>query len=719
MGWMYQTQTVSKTYTATLTIIGVTEHTDNRSRFSWKLEWSNTTQIYTKGSDKFTITINGNKVYAETRKDLIFTDYNQTMLVAQSTEDIIVDHDASGNAKLTFKLDYKNAGTTGSTRPSTKAGTLQTVDLPRCLPTPYATIAETDISFGDTINISIPEDGEGLVHKLYFNQSLISTLPSGMTNAQYVIPVSVMNDYPNDNTVACSIMCTTVIEGVEYGYRVTGFTVGTNRVQNALSPVISFPFVYDEMEETLNTPMFLKGISKLIFSFQAKCVSNATLVRSWLEHNGKKYDGTIIDQTKNGSNNFYFCEVNIGLITDYVEGEFQTFNRRLYVQDSRGFISTYDFNYVIYDYYVPKLLSFELDRCLEDGTFDDTNGTYAKVSIELDSVPLDGMNDTSLFIEVYDELSQQWIVRDSFNGVTIGNVTSVFGVFDLETTYRIRARFYDIVSANNNYVLEKELYLAYSLINFGEDGKSIAFGKQSSNNGTIESSIPFDIPLAMRTAGGAKATSEDTVVTWIKAGTGVFYYNTNVLIEQPSQYGYLFNFTNGTSSVIQYFFNALNGVGYFRWGTGAGWNGKNAQSGLWNSNIHQGNVINSLAVTGEGWVLDARQGKAIDDRLKALENKKTSWVEVARVKGTSNQTIEIPNLEDDYSELLLVCINGTNNVKASIIIPMEMFKISDSKSEVHRAYYTSSYNSEMIRTAENTVKMKSSSSAYSAVLYAK
>lgn len=88
--------------------------------------------------------------------------------------------------------------------------------------------------------------------------------------------------------------------------------------------------------------------------------------------------------------------------------------------------------------------------------------------------------------------------------------------------------------------------------------------------------------------------------------------------------------------------------------------------------LNASNVVNNLTTTSSGYALDARQGKALGDRVITLEHKGAL---ITRVSVTSAQTtIALPTgiKFSDY-KVLSILMQVNNTVRGSLVIPVSKF----------------------------------------------
>lgn len=134
-------------------------------------------------------------------------------------------------------------------------------------------------------------------------------------------------------------------------------------------------------------------------------------------------------------------------------------------------------------------------------------------------------------------------------------------------------------------------------------------GKATLNNAEISSSLSvgggatFDETVRLKKGfykagdNSITSTSSDTPGNWGQFGNSIhFYSQPGQLINQPSNYGWLVNITNGDSECSQLWFTQPNGQVFRRGGNGQGW------SGTWRILMDNNNYSNyAISNVGEYW----------------------------------------------------------------------------------------------------------------------
>lgn len=95
-------------------------------------------------------------------------------------------------------------------------------------------------------------------------------------------------------------------------------------------------------------------------------------------------------------------------------------------------------------------------------------------------------------------------------------------------------------------------------------------------------------------------------------------------------------------------------------------------SALVATKLNVANVVNNLTTTASGYALDARQGKALGDRVITLEHKGAL---ITRASVTATQTtITLPTgIKFSDSKVLSILMQVNNTVRGSLVIPVSKF----------------------------------------------
>lgn len=160
------------------------------------------------------------------------------------------------------------------------------------------------------------------------------------------------------------------------------------------------------------------------------------------------------------------------------------------VTDSRGRATTYEGTFSSVSYQQPRISTFKIERVRRDGSdyVFDNEGTYAKIEIDasIDSV---NNNNTKEFRLSYKGNSQSSYSNISVPQNNYSLVTTLYiPNFDVDKSYDFRLEVEDYFNIRRK---EENLYGSYTLMNFGADGSSVAFGGPSE--------LPNSVQIKMQT----------------------------------------------------------------------------------------------------------------------------------------------------------------------------------------------------------------------------
>ena len=215
------------------------------------------------------------------------------------------------------------------------------------------------------------------------------------------------------------------------------------------------------------------------------------------------------------------------------------------------------------------------------GTTENDSGTYVRCTYNLSYALVNSTNDVTVKIYYKKNSASTWssvtVLTDSKS--TSGSYT--LSNIDAASTYTVYATITDNYSgsSNSNSVT---VFSAERILNIRPKGAGMAFGKMADTDNVLDSKWPIrsDKPeqtmsnLSFRGTQAIAGTANDTTANWAEQGNlATTYYNTTGQItDQPSQYGFLLNLTNG-SNVHHIWTTQSSGNMCHRGGNANGWNG--------------------------------------------------------------------------------------------------------------------------------------------------
>lgn len=253
------------------------------------------------------------------------------------------------------------------------------------------------------------------------------------------------------------------------------------------------------------------------------------------------------------------------------------------VTDKRGRSSSKTATITSYSYSTPYFKSFSVIRSDFTGAADD-NGEYVNVSYSIGFSPVNGTNNVSIKL-AYKKNAD--IAYSSVNVISSSTATSgnrVLNAIAIDSTYSI----YGIISDAYGGTSRSSMTTvpgASRVFNVTSDGTGFAIGKMAESTELFDCRWPIrsDSPeqtmrnLTYRSIIPVTAVANDTTTNWAAQGNlaTTFYNETEQLTDQPGQYGFVLNVTNGPdgAEVHQLWAPQYNGSLAHRGGNSNGWIG--------------------------------------------------------------------------------------------------------------------------------------------------
>ena len=190
-------------------------------------------------------------------------------------------------------------------------------------------------------------------------------------------------------------------------------------------------------------------------------------------------------------------------------------------------------------------------------------------------------------------------------------------------------------------------------------------------------------------AHGAKGDTGDAATIQVGSVTTVPYGQTANVVNSGTEQAAVFDFTipqgrpgqqttemdnlllnSITTSAAEFPIPAVGETGKVLWGKVVKW--FSDMAALVATKLNVANVVNNLTTTASGYALDARQGKALGDRVITLEHRGAF---ITRTSVTATQTtITLPTgIKFSDSKVLSILMQVNNTVRGSLVIPVSKF----------------------------------------------
>ena len=392
---------------------------------------------------------------------------------------LTVTHDSDGTKTIPVVMQASMIGQ-GNFSAVTRNVTL--TPIPRAssfsLNVSSATIGSTQI----TVNIS--RASSSFTHKVYYSCASnhnwqANSGNESATSVSWTPSINDCNHYPNSTSGTATIKVDTYNGSTWIG---TASKTLTMNVPSSVVPSISSVSVTENGgSEISNT--FVKGKSKANVSISASGSYSSTI---------SSYSTTITGLSTKSGSSFTSDTLNTaGTIT------FTTT-----VKDSRGRSASKSATITVYDYFTPSF-TIKAERCTSDGTIDEVNGTYFKITTAVTSYADLGSSNT-LTWEVYSNTNspgaEGWYLEESGTGLKSSGYVIAGG--DRATPDNSHEAKIVIKDKYGTYERKVDIPTAYVTIDFLQGGKGIAFGKVANLNDTFECNMHGQFNRALKTTRG-------------------------------------------------------------------------------------------------------------------------------------------------------------------------------------------------------------------------
>lgn len=448
---------------------------DNTSVVAWSVKLRSNNSAFSciqlTGAYNLNVTIDGVKAGSVSGGTLNLSYGNpQTLLSGTKT----ISHNTDGSKTVSCSAAFTNVRTDNYVpRSGTASGNLKLTDIPRAS---SVSVNVNEIEMGNSITITLEPALSTFTHKLYYSfedgQYVdICDMSAGSTSKSWTVPSTFASSIPNTDRGIITIKCETYNSDKLIGEKTTNFTAV---LPSSYVPSINDPALSEAVSGIAQAiGAFVQNRSQIKFKISASGSEGSTVSSCTTSFDGVIYNGTefISSVVKNSG----------------------TINAKITVVDSRGRSNVKVYPVEILEYKEPSISVANANRCLSDGTIDEAEGTYGTFDFSFKIYNLNNKNLHSFKIQ-YSLNASSWtnLYSNSSNYESNGNYKTSSGIFSETNSYYIRFICTDYFrNSDNPVIILLKLHPTYSLINFGEGGTSIAFGGQSSNDGTFENFLPL------------------------------------------------------------------------------------------------------------------------------------------------------------------------------------------------------------------------------------
>lgn len=442
---------------------------NNTSSLTWWLDMYSVNGYYsvTGAAGNFVCTINGQTVV--NRNITWSVGGNSGTRIANGT--MTVSHNADGTKSFNVSASYRTTVNYGVYTPNngSLSGTMTLSTIPR------ATAVTLDLSngtvMGNTISITGTPASSSFSHKIYYQfnsgtETLIAETASGSVSESWTIPTDLAEEIPNSETGTVSIVLKTYNGSTLIGTKSTSFTT---TVPEDYLPTITGILIE---EANANIPsswgFFIQNQSKLKITVSASGSHGSTITTISESIDGNTYTDTAVDGVASVTTNTLTSAGNLSATVK--------------VTDSRGRSISMADSIQVEAYSIPTMSNLSASRADSAYKIDEVDGTYALFGYNYNVTSLNGKNSFSFRIQYKKKSASSWKTATTVTSVySVENGTFQGGnIFDSTSNYDVRFGIKDYFSSEYT-CLQTSVSETYTLMNYGADGKAVAFFGQSSN----------------------------------------------------------------------------------------------------------------------------------------------------------------------------------------------------------------------------------------------
>ena len=356
------------------------------------------------------------------------------------------------------------------------------------------TVSAASASLGSALTISTNRSNNAATHTLSYRFGNASGLiGSDVGDAvSWTPPLSLASEIPSATSGVCTITCNSFINGKMTGSRTCTVTL---TVPSTVAPSISSVILQDTNETVAaKIGAFVKSLSTLSVAITAEGIYGSSISSYRTMLDGVTYTAASFTASKKLA--------AAGDMTLTVS-----------VTDSRGRTATYTSTIQVLDYAVPSIRRFSVERCNEDGSSAQVDGTKARFSFQGSVSPLNNKNSVSCVVYYKLKNAEAWTQAYAVNAASYTLAVSnqlLSQTYDALSSYDVKIRLADHFQEAEQAV---SIGTKGVILDFLADGTGIGIGKVAEIPGAIECGWPLKLsdPLSMAYGGTGAASAENAL----------------------------------------------------------------------------------------------------------------------------------------------------------------------------------------------------------------
>lgn len=493
---------------------------------------------------------------------------------------------------------------------SGSSGTIVINTIPRASTINFSA---TSIDMGSNITITTNRASNSFTHTLTYSfGSTSGSIGSGVgASINWTPSINLAGQIPNATSATATITCKTYNGSTLIGTTTKTITL---TVPATVVPVISKIDVVDYLGYSNTFGAYVQNKSKAKITVTSSGSQSSTIKSYKIVANGATYtaNNSVTDVLKTSGSNTITVTVT----------------------DSRNRTASKTTAINVLAYTSPTVNSLAVSRCDSSGTADE-EGNYMKVIAKATISSLNGLNSKKFLLQYKKENANTFTTYQTYSDSYTYNVTAIINIGQ-DDIYNVN------ISATDYFLTsqyQKNIETAYTLVDFNANGKGIAFGKASTQNGL---DVNMDALFRMGLKGGINVvnTSNTNLDDYLTDGLYNFAVEYAPKGVPAGSNGWLQVFTNGTNSVAKQV--------WYRHGT--------ANTNDWETYIRTKTSSNAgwstwvkLVVPSDTW-----KGSSGGGLLQTISVSLGSRTYAASASATLTQTFTLPT---GYSSIGIIGVN--------------------------------------------------------------
>lgn len=436
--------------------------TNLKTTIDWTIKGAGTGQAGYYYAGYFGVSIDGNSVYSKGQYDRIKL-YNGTQVASGS---YTFTHNEDGSRNFTVYIQagiYTYAvNCTGST--TFTLDPIARASQPSLVTWPESTANVGD--FGETFSIHMNRKSSDFTHTVRYEYgSRKGTIATNVeTGTTWAVPLSFMNDIPEDTSASGRIYVDTYNGSTLIGTKYTGFTV---TVPASVKPSCSATLEdVNGVDDIYGSP--IASLSKIKVTVSATQAYGSPIAAYSITIDGAKYNT---------------ATATTGLLQNDGDSEV-----KVTVTDKRGRTSNaWTYTMRVQGYNAPSISRLTVKRCDENGTEND-QGQYIQATFSASVDDKGGYNTAAYTLRYKKSSSDTWSSVNLSNLANVYDVTNRTAIFaaDESSPYEVELTVKD---RHRTVTRTTSASTAFSLMDWHPSGTGIRFGGVSQLENTLQNDL--------------------------------------------------------------------------------------------------------------------------------------------------------------------------------------------------------------------------------------